>query len=579
MAKEDLSTIPRFAGKLGPTPMAPPVTPVAPVEETPVAVAPVAVAPTSNVIPIKQDGITVKTTKVNDADLFESAVDNGDAKALYSLTTSFDPRVSEAARDKVAVIQKSDALVNALAPINTNTAQGRMDIAQVYQTLNNRDEAKAKGWTTIQDSPQVGTALLRFVMGDKVGALNQITGGNVKAETEYDDQGKMLIVNRNELGQIDSIFDPDGKMISRQEYAARGGSRELEKTLARKRQIQMQEENVKTYLKDTEKNYKAASALTSASTYSREMSDLAKDFTDLDAPTKTLLAGFNTNVLNFATSVNNTVQTLNQVSSTKGQNISAGTIKDIKNATGTVLGTVWSHVDGDQFSNGAGQTASASELASRMSTASSSKNIERIVNQTRNELAKQIRIAQTTGAPAERITQLAKLDRYFDLAEQREKIYADNKANLPAFAQIPTSLPNITDQASRLKLNAVQGEYAAAQVTAFNKWKDEELKKERAVNTNFVPEPGRYEAQWVKQDEFKRLEKEFRDQARVILNEMPKLAKPVDVKALPAAAAIPDTTASNSNEAKVGAAPPKQGSLEFLEDNKQDFKPKIKRRK
>jgi hypothetical protein len=197
-----------------------------------------------------------------------------------------------------------------------------------------------------------------------------------------------------------------------------------------------------------------------------------------------------------------------------------------------------------------------------MSTASSSKNIERTVNQTRDELAKQIRIAQTTGAPAERITQLAKLDRYFDLAGQREKIYADNKANLPAFAQIPTSLPNITDQASRLKLNAVQGEYAAAQVTAFNKWKDEELKKERAVNTNFVPEPGRYEAQWVKQDEFKRLEKEFRDQARVILNEMPKLAKPVDVKSLPSGAIAPENSASQSTEPK-GSAPPA---------NKREFK-------
>jgi hypothetical protein len=542
------------------------------------AVAPAPVAPPSNVVPIKQGGLTVKTETINDADLFEKAVNDGNKESFYSLTKSFDPRVSEAAKEKIAVIEKNAPLVNAVSSIKTDTAEGRIQIAQVYQTLNNRDEAKAKGWTTIQDSPQVGTALLRFVMGDKIGALNQITGGNVKASTEYDDAGKMLIVNRNELGQIDSIFDPDGKMISRQEYAARGGSRELENTLARKRQIQMQEENVKTYLKDTEKNYKAASALTSASTYSREMSDLAKDFTDLDAATQTLLAGFNSNVLNYATSVNNTIQTLNQASSTKGKSLDSGSIKEIENKTGTVLGTVWSHVEGDTFKNGAGETASASELASRMSTASSSKNIERTVNQTRDELAKQIRIAQTSGAPAERITQLAKLDRYFDLAGQREKIYAENKANLPAFAQIPTSLPNITDQASRLKLNAVQGEYASAQVTAFNDWKTKELEKERAVNTNFVPEPGRYEAQWVKQDEFKRLEKEFRDKARVILNEMPKLAKPVDVKELPSGAVPPEKSASKPNESKEGVPPSKGGKLDFLEDNK-EFKPNVKRRK
>jgi hypothetical protein len=254
------------------------VVPVAPPE---VAVAPVGVAPPSNVVPIKQGGLTVKTATVNDADVFESAVDSGDAKALYSLTTSFDPRVSEAAKDKVAVIEKHAPLTQALSSIDTNTPQGRMEIEQVYQTLNNRDEARAKGWTTIQDNPQIGTALLRFVMGDKIGALNQITGGAVKAETEYDDAGKMLIVNRNELGQIDSIFDPDGKMISRQEYAARGGSRNLDKTLYRIQQLQMQEANTATYLKDTEKQNKSVGPLEAASSYSREMAELSKDFVDL----------------------------------------------------------------------------------------------------------------------------------------------------------------------------------------------------------------------------------------------------------------------------------------------------------
>jgi hypothetical protein len=57
------------------------VVPVAPPE---VAVAPNPVAPPSNVVPIKQGGLTVKTATVNDADVFESAVDSGDAKALYS---------------------------------------------------------------------------------------------------------------------------------------------------------------------------------------------------------------------------------------------------------------------------------------------------------------------------------------------------------------------------------------------------------------------------------------------------------------------------------------------------------------
>jgi len=532
-----------------------------------VAVAASPVAPPSNVVPIKQGGLTVKTETINDADLFEKAVNDGNKESFYSLTKSFDPRVSEAAKEKIAVIEKNAPLVDAVSSIKTDTAEGRIQIAQVYQTLNNRDEAKAKGWTTIQDSPQVGTALLRFVMGDKIGALNQITGGNVKASTEYDDAGKMLIVNRNELGQIDSIFDPDGKMISRQEYAARGGSRELENTLARKRQIQMQEENVKTYLKDTEKNYKAASALTSASTYSREMSDLAKDFTDLDPETSAMLASFNNSTLNYANNLSKTVGLLDSISKSKSKDLTSGQIKDIVTGVGNALGTVVKHEEGDKFTVGAKSGVSVSDLLQQTQQQSTSANIERSVNQSKENVANQIKIIQASkmdpNKKEEQIKRLQKMDRYFDLAAQREKIYAENKENLPAFAQIPTNLPNITDQASRLKLNAIQGDYASAQVSAFNDWKTEELKKERAVNPNFVPEPGRYEAQWVKQDEFKRLEKEFRDKARVILNEMPKVGPKVLAQELavgPVSAPQANQLESPSNKAVV---PPSERSKQF----------------
>jgi hypothetical protein len=532
-----------------------------------VAVAPVGVAPPSNVVPIKQGGLTVKTATVNDADVFESAVDSGDAKALYSLTTSLDSKVREAAKDKVAVIEKNAPLAQALAPIDTNTPQGRMEIAQVYQTLNNRDEARAKGWTTIQDSPQVGTALLRFVMGDKIGALNQITGGAVKATTEYDDAGKMLIVNRNELGQIDSIFDPDGKMISRQEYAARGGSRELENTLARKKQLLEMETNTKTYLKDTEKQNKAVSALGAASTYSRDMAELSKDFVDLDPETSAMLAGFNNTTLNYTSNLNKTIGVLDSISKSKSKDLTAGQIKDIVTGVGSALGTVIKHEEGDKFNVGGKSGVSVSDLLQQTQQQSTSASIERSVNQSKENVANQIKIIQASkmdpNKKEEQIRRLQKMDRYFDLAGQREKIYAENKENLPAFAQIPTSLPNITDQASRLKLNAIQGEYAAAQVGAFNEWKNEELKKERAVNPNFVPEPGRYEAQWVKQPQFKQLEKEFRDQARNILNEMPKVGPKVEAQELAVGPVSAPQATQNESASNKGVAPPNEREKQF----------------
>lgn len=566
---ETLEQLPLANATAGRIPIAPPET----------AAAPVPVAPLK-IEPVQNGSATVGLNVTNDADKFQDAVNTADPKAFMSLAvSSADPKVREAAKEKLQVIQKNAPLAKAVADIDVTTPEGRVQIAQVYQTLNNREEAKAKGWTTIQDSPQVGTALLRYVMGDKTGALTQITGGNVKASTEYDDAGRMLIVNRNELGQIDSIFDPSGKMISREEYAARGGSRELENTLYRKQQLQMQEENTKTFLKETGQQNKAAAALEVTANISRDMADLAKDFTDLDAPTQALLAGFDKSVLNYSKNLSNTIGLLDSLAKSKTKDLSASQIKEIETGVGNAIGAVVKHQEGDKFTVDGKSGVSVSDLLQKTQQQSKSATVDRTVNQSKEELAKQIRIAQTSGAPAERITQLAKLERYFDLAGQREKIYAEHKENLPAFAQIPTTLPSITDQASRLKLNGVQGEYAAAQVTAFNNWKTNELKKERAINPNFVPEPGRYEAQWVKQPEYKELETFYRDKARSILNEMPKLAKPVDVQQLSVGPISP--AQANVNEPKKEPVkPPRLNELSFVDENPKSnkFTPTVKRR-
>jgi hypothetical protein len=415
-------------------------------------------------------------------------------------------------------------------------------------------------------------------MGDKTGAMRQITGGDIKQETEYDDAGNMLIINKNELGQIDSVFDKNGKLISREEYAARGGSRELDKTLFRQQQKDFQKEYIAKYITDSENQLKSAGALGAAAGYSKEMADLAGGFKDLDEKTAEMLASFNSTTLNFATSISNTIQDLNSASSTKGQSLTADKIKEIENKTGSVLGTVFSHVQGDTFKNASGETASASSLAQKMQSAATGKNLERSVNQSKENIAEQIRIATLQGAPEEKIKQLQNMQRYFDLAGMREKIYLDNKEKMPSFVQLPTQLPKITDQAARLKLNALQGEYAAAQMGAFLEWKGEQLKKERSINPSFVPEPGRYEAQWVKQKEYGQLEDAFRARAKDVLSQTPVLAKPVDQSTLPSGPVTAQQAGGKDRTEAV--APPKKSRIdefEFVDEKKPRVV--IKRRK
>jgi hypothetical protein len=534
---------------------------VAPPVAAPVPVAPIAADPAMPVANAAGSGpaMAIPVTDGSDhPDKFEAAVESGDAKTLKSLTTSPNADVASAAKTKMAVIEKNSPLAQHVANIEVSTPEGRLEIAKTYQTLNNREEAQAKGWSTIKDSPQVGTALLRFVMGDKLGALRQITGGDVKAETEYDDRGNMLIVNRNELGQIDSVFDKNGNMISREDYAARGGSRELDKTLFRERQKQEQKSFVESYVKSTEDQYKSSAAMEVASVYSKEMAALTENFKDMTPEQQELLAGFNSSTLNYTTNFNKAIGVLNSSSSNKDKNLSAGQAKEVEAATGTALGAVVKYIGKDQFTINGKETVSASELAQRSSQTSASTNIDRTVNQSKENLAKQIKIATMDGSPPERIRQLQNLERYFDLAAMREKIYAENREKMPSFVQLPTQLPNITDQASRMKLNALQGEYASKQMEAFLKWKNNELKKERSVNSNFVPEPGRYEAQWTKQPEFKELESNFRATAKDVLSQMPVLSKNVAPAELATGAITPKQAASNEP-----AVPPKNRSSEF----------------
>lgn len=540
-----------------PMAVAPPVT--APVPPAPVAPVPAA--------PVAGPAMPTPATDGSDhPDVFDAAIENGDAKTLKSLTTSPNPDVASAAKAKVAVIEKNSPLARHLAPIEVSTPEGRLEIAKTYQTLNNREEAQAKGWTTIKDSPQVGTALLRFVMGDKLGALRQITGGDVKADTEYDDNGNMLVVNRNELGQIDSIFDKDGNMISRQDYAARGGSRPLADTLFRERQKQEQKAFVESYIKDTEGQNKASSALSSAAGYSKEMAELSKDFKNLTTQNAELLAGFNTSVLNYSSNIGETVGTLNSLASSKGKDLSADQAKSVEAATGSALGAIVKYVGKDQFTINGKETVSASDLAQRTKQTSSSKTIDRSVSQARDNVAQQMRINQAvleskTATPDEKRQaelqnqQLSKFDRYFDLAGMREKIYADNKEKTPAFVQLPTRLPNVADQTSRLRLNALQGEYASAQMDAFLKWKESQLRQEREVNPKFVPEPGRYEAQWPKQQQFLDLEDKYRLMVRGVLSETPSIGPNVN----PATLSTGSVTGAQANQNETGVPPPKAG--------------------
>jgi hypothetical protein len=510
---------------------------------TPEAPPPVAVVP----VPPSSSGpmnaaalIPPNSPYVKNADkvvAFQDAVDNADRNTFQQFAQDPNPVISSAAKEKLDVINKNTPLAQHIAQINTDTPEGRKALAQTYTTLNNREEAKAKGWATAADNPQVGQALFRYLMGDKDGAILQITGGKVKQETKFDDNGNMLVVNTNDLGQIDSVFDiKQNRLISRQEYAERGGSHALEDTLYRKNAV----ENAKLYrekwVKDTEDYNKSTGALDLAGMKSAQMEELAKNFKDLTPDQQKMVSSFTSGTLGYKQAQNTMTQILNQAGTSSGQKLSMEDGKAVAAAFGSMLGKVVNYSEDGKFIVSGGETYDVNSMKQWLKSTNHSDNMEKNYTQSSENLKRQLRQAaegydvngkplnMTPAQQQQYVQKLAALDQYFALAKERDDIYNKSKDRLPSFVALPTALPNIADQTSRLRLNALQGQYANDQMQGFYKFQDNMYKFEKSKNSNFIPEPGRYEAAWIQQPEYKKMREDYRQRTRDILAEMPQIS-------------------------------------------------------
>ena len=118
------------------------------------------------------------------------------------------------------VKQGQDEYNKLLSKINPNTPEGRLEALKTYKT--------------VRDEPRYGDALMMYMAGDKMGAMQTIMGGKVTTSIEYlKNTGRMIIKKTNALGQPVSVEDAEsGQIIPMQEYAKLGGSfSALENTL------------------------------------------------------------------------------------------------------------------------------------------------------------------------------------------------------------------------------------------------------------------------------------------------------------------------------------------------------------
>lgn len=176
----------------------------------------------------------------------DAAIENRDVQGLTQIAKdTIGTPASEVALRLAQTIEKGAADFNKLvAPIEkaggVGTPEGRVQVANTFQT--------------VADNPQWGTALLKYVMGDKMGAVKQVTGGDITKKISYDNSGNQIEETHNALGEALSYFDPKlGRNISKEEYANRvGGISSWENTLKGKTEALTRADSTKLFVKEEE---------------------------------------------------------------------------------------------------------------------------------------------------------------------------------------------------------------------------------------------------------------------------------------------------------------------------------------
>jgi hypothetical protein len=180
-----------------------------------------------------------------DVQAYNDAANNRDAKGLLSIAAKNpDSELGKTALNAGTVVANGDQTMSTIvAPIvkagDVNTPEGRI--------------AAQKTFETVKDHPQYGTALVRWLLGDKQGASNMLTGGDPTSTVVWDAEGNAYTKTINALGQIISVTDKNNNQLGMQDIADRKISYgNYADTIAAKNKLQSQDLYTKAFAKDTE---------------------------------------------------------------------------------------------------------------------------------------------------------------------------------------------------------------------------------------------------------------------------------------------------------------------------------------
>lgn len=502
--------------------MATTLLPIAPSEVTSDPVAPVNLPGQPFQTAASEPIVVQKTVTPTPEDRFNQAVTAKDPQALINLAKD-SPEVAPVAVEAAKTITKNVTQFNDVTKgINPSTPDGRIALANKFQMLNDPKEAKKYGYTTISDNPRWGDALMYFAAGDKATAMKQIMGGAVSTKIEYSTKtGEALVKKVNDLGEPLAIYDSKGNPMPFDEYLSKhGGSlSQYNETLGGIKQKKMLESNLESNQKSIEQNnaWEQRLAADAPAYVAKRQAWEALYDSGLTKDERAEIASASSATLNYARSLQDGVNAFDQFSKGNATDLSAQNRQNL----GAALATAGeqSNIPGlrlnadNTVTDANGKKYNANELKNVMKNFNVGKQLDLAFQQTQANLAESKIVKKLSN------DQFKLLQNALTIDQQIERDHAEltKGVGTPSFLRMP-SAANITDQAARPIVQALQGEFNAAAMKEFQQWRKNEITRNEKIDPSYVPQPNELEAAFTRTDAYKGLQRQFRDESARILS-------------------------------------------------------------
>ena len=434
----------------------------------------------------------------------DAAIENRDVRGLTQIAKdTIGTPASEVALRLAQTIEKGASDFNKLvAPIEkaggVGTPEGRVQVANTFQT--------------VADNPQWGTALLKYVMGDKMGAVKQVTGGDITKKISYDNSGNQIEETHNALGEALSYFDPKlGRNISKEEYANRvGGISSWENTLKGKTEALTRADSTKLFVKEEEQANSWYQLLQGQKPLLQQ-----KFKTDLDPKLYNQIVVAVSQSMGQANSKSASKSALNQLTDALARGESVKVDDRIASAlrlNPKLIGTSL-EVKGDQLvSKDNSFKVDASKLKSLQETDTIGSETSKNAAQTMTSISEAERLGKLNPVAAQQ------LRRVIENSQQmgRELTDATDKYGKPSFISLPTSASFVDKQAQTLA-QTLTGLQNADQMENYIKYRRNAV--EGHTRTNTVPLPGQIGTNYTLQPLAKEIRKFYADEIGKVMNQ------------------------------------------------------------